>query len=125
IPVLVLGGGSNVVVSDDGFGGRVVAVRTSGVDVESDSCGGAMVDVAAGEDWDDVVSTAVRRQWIGLEALSGIPGTAGATPIQNVGAYGQEVAQTIARVRVWDRRERRVRTFAAAECGFGYRTSHF
>ena len=81
--------------------------------------------VAAGEPWDPFVEQAVERHWVGLEALSGIPGSVGATPIQNVGAYGQEVSQTVASVRVWDRTLRGPRTFAAADCGFGYRTSRF
>ena len=125
----MLGGGSNVVVADDGFDGTVVEVATSGVhaDVEGDdpTCGGALVTVAAGEAWDDLVAQAVEREWVGVEALAGIPGLVGATPIQNVGAYGQEVAQTIAQVRVWDRVLKGVRTFANADCGFGYRTSRF
>jgi UDP-N-acetylmuramate dehydrogenase len=83
------------------------------------------VSVAAGEPWDPFVARAVERGWVGVEALSGIPGSVGATPIQNVGAYGQEVAQSIASVRVWDRTLRGVRTFAASDCGFGYRTSRF
>ncbi len=127
-PVLVLGGGSNVVVADEGFDGVVVEVATRGVrpDVEDGaSCGGVMVAVAAGEGWDDLVATAVARGWVGVEALSGIPGSVGATPIQNVGAYGQEVSQTVASVRVWDRRLHGVRTFANADCGFGYRHSRF
>ena len=128
-PVLVLGGGSNLVVADEGFDGTVVEVATSGLraDAEDDdpTCGGVVVQVAAGEGWDAFVATAVSRRWVGVEALSGIPGSVGATPIQNVGAYGQEVSQTISRVRVWDRRLRGVRTFAAADCGFGYRTSRF
>ncbi len=125
VPVLVVGGGSNLLVSDDGFDGRVVLVRTRGVAAESDTCGGAWVTVAAGEPWDDVVARAVAEQWSGIEALSGIPGSTGATPIQNVGAYGQEVADVVARVRTWDRAARAVRTFASADCGFGYRTSRF
>jgi UDP-N-acetylmuramate dehydrogenase len=128
-PVLILAGGSNLVVADDGFPGTVVEVATSGIepDVTDDdpTCGGAVVKVAAGESWDAFVATAVERGWGGVEALSGIPGSVGATPIQNVGAYGQEVSQTIASVRVWDRRLRGFRTFAAADCGFGYRTSRF
>ena len=84
-----------------------------------------MVTVAAGENWDDLVARAVDSGWVGVEALSGIPGAVGATPIQNVGAYGQEVSQTIASVRVWDRRLKGIRTFANADCGFGYRTSRF
>ncbi len=125
VPVLLVGGGSNLVVSDEGYAGRVVVVRNEGVRVEGDTCGGAFVEVGAGEPWDRLVATAVERGWIGLEALSGIPGTSGATPVQNVGAYGQEVSQTVARVRTWDRRAGAVRTFAAADCGFGYRTSRF
>jgi UDP-N-acetylmuramate dehydrogenase len=127
-PVLVLGGGSNLVVADGGFQGTVIEVATSGAEIDAEdepTCGGATVTVAAGEAWDEVVALAVERGWIGIEALSGIPGSVGATPIQNVGAYGQEVSQTIARVRVWDRTLRGVRTFAAADCHFGYRTSRF
>jgi UDP-N-acetylmuramate dehydrogenase len=127
--VLVLGGGSNLVVADEGFPGTVVEVATSGLraDVEDagPACGGAMVTVAAGETWEDLVATAVERGWVGVEALAGIPGRVGATPIQNVGAYGQDVSQSIARVRVWDRVLKGFRTFANAECRFGYRTSRF
>ncbi|MGB7817187.1 MAG: UDP-N-acetylmuramate dehydrogenase [Ornithinibacter sp.] len=125
-PLLVLSGGSNLVVADEGFAGTVVKVATRGVTVESeDSCGGANVTVAAGEGWDDLVALAVENEWSGIEALSGIPGSTGATPVQNVGAYGQEVSQTIARVRVWDRHEKRVRTMTSAECAFTYRHSLF
>ena len=129
-PVLVLGGGSNVVVADEGFPGTVVEVATRGIESDLDddveaSCSGATVKVAAGEPWDPFVALAVEKRWAGIEALAGIPGLVGATPIQNVGAYGQEVSQTIASVRVWDRKLRGVRTFAAADCGFGYRTSRF
>ena len=124
-PLLLVGGGSNLVVADDGFDGTVVLVRTRGVRVESDACSGAMVTVAAGETWDDLVARAVAEEWVGVEALSGIPGSVGATPIQNVGAYGQEVADTIVSVRVYDRYERAIRTIAHADCGFGYRTSRF
>jgi len=129
-PVLVLGGGSNIVVADDGFPGTVVEVATRGIepDVDDDveaSCSGATVKVAAGEPWDPFVTLATEKRWVGIEALAGIPGHVGATPIQNVGAYGQEVSQTIASLRVWDRKLRGVRTFAAADCGFGYRTSRF
>jgi UDP-N-acetylmuramate dehydrogenase len=127
--VLVLAGGSNLVVADEGFEGTVVEIATTGVsaDHEGDDppCGGVLVTVAAGESWDRFVAQAVERGWVGVEALSGIPGSVGATPIQNVGAYGQEVAQTLARVRVWDRVLNGARTFAATDCGFGYRTSRF
>jgi UDP-N-acetylmuramate dehydrogenase len=125
VPALVVGGGSNLVVSDDGYPGTVVVVGTRGLEVDDDTCGGAWVTVAAGEPWDAVVAHAVEREWAGLEALSGIPGSTGATPVQNVGAYGQEVAQTVARVRTFDRVDGVRRTFAATDCGFGYRTSRF
>ncbi len=128
-PLLVLGGGSNLVVADEGFPGTVVRVATRGVHPDTDdddpTCGGVLVRVAAGESWDALVATAVERGWVGIEALAGIPGLVGATPIQNVGAYGQEVAQTIASVRVLDRVAGGVRTFANADCGFGYRHSRF
>ncbi|KRC52713.1 MULTISPECIES: UDP-N-acetylmuramate dehydrogenase [unclassified Nocardioides] len=124
-PVLLVGGGSNLVVADEGFAGTVVHLTGGGVRVEDDACGVTTVTVAAGEPWDDFVARAVAEGWPGVEALSGIPGTAGATPVQNVGAYGQEVAQTIARVRVWDRVLRGQRTFTAAECQFAYRHSRF
>lgn len=124
-PVLLVGGGSNLVVADEGFAGTVVHLVGGGVHVDGDACGVASVTVAAGEPWDLFVARAVAEGWVGVEALSGIPGTAGATPVQNVGAYGQEVAQTIARVRVWDRVLRGQRTFSAEECRFAYRHSRF
>lgn len=124
-PVLVLGGGSNLLVGDDGVAGTVVKVATRGLREDVDACSGATVTVAAGEDWDALVAHAVDRGWVGLETLAGIPGSVGAVPVQNVGAYGAEVAAVIARVRSYDRHERRVVTRAAAECGFGYRTSLF
>lgn len=125
-PLLVLSGGSNLVVADAGFDGTVLQIATRGVEVLSaDRCGGVMVRVAAGEPWDPFAARAVAEGWSGIEALSGIPGLVGATPIQNVGAYGQEVAQTIASVRTWDRQEQAVRTFANADCAFTYRHSRF
>jgi UDP-N-acetylmuramate dehydrogenase len=117
-PLLVLGGGSNVVAPDEGWPGDVVAVRTRGIDRDGDA-----LTVAAGEVWDDVVAHAVAGRLAGVEALSGIPGSTGATPVQNVGAYGQEVAQTITAVRVHDRAEKEQRTLTPAECGFAYRDS--
>jgi len=127
-PLLVLAGGSNLVIADAGFAGSVVRIATRGISVESAGSGpdaGVRVRVAAGEVWDDVVVQAVQQGWSGIEALSGIPGCAGATPIQNVGAYGQEVAQAISSVLVWDRREQQVHTFANADCRFSYRHSLF
>ncbi len=124
-PVLLVGGGSNLVVSDAGVGGVLVRIATRGIVADVSDCAGAMVTVAAGEPWDAVVAHTVEQGWVGLEALSGIPGLTGATPIQNVGAYGADVAQVIASVRTWDRQARAYRTYAAADCGFGYRWSRF
>ncbi len=124
-PPLLVAGGSNLVVADEGVERTVVRVLTQGVVVDLDSCSGAMVTVQAGETWDAIVARAVDEGWVGVEALSGIPGSVGATPIQNVGAYGQEVAQTIASVRVYDRYDRKIRTIAGADCGFTYRSSRF
>jgi UDP-N-acetylmuramate dehydrogenase len=126
-PLLILGGGSNVVVGDAGFDGTVVHTgRLRGIHTEDvAACAGAFINVAAGEPWDAFVAETISRRQVGVEALSGIPGLVGATPIQNVGAYGQEVGNTIARVRVYDRQERRIATRSAAECHFGYRSSLF
>jgi UDP-N-acetylmuramate dehydrogenase len=117
-PLLLLGGGSNVVAPDEGWPGDVVAVRSRGIDRDGDS-----LVVAAGHDWDELVAFTVENGLSGVEALSGIPGSTGATPVQNVGAYGQEVAQTIGAVRVYDRAEKAERTLTPAECGFAYRDS--
>ncbi|MEA4942814.1 MAG: UDP-N-acetylmuramate dehydrogenase [Propionicimonas sp.] len=131
-PVLVIGGGSNLLVADAGFAGTVI--RTDGLrGIEHEdvtACAGAFLQVAAGEPWDDFVASCVgqaeqRQGFVGVEALSGIPGLVGSTPIQNVGAYGQEVSQTIARVRVWDRQLGQVTTLFSVDCRFGYRTSVF
>jgi len=121
-PVLVLGGGSNVVVADAGFPGTVVRMGTRGLGVERQG-DAAVVAVAAGEPWDDVVAACVAEGLAGVEALSGIPGRAGATPVQNVGAYGQELADCLVDVRVWDRDAAAERVLSAAQCGLGYRTS--
>ena len=117
-PLLVLGGGSNVVAPDEGWPGDVVAVRSHGIDRS-----GSVLRVQAGEDWDGLVAHTVGNGLAGIEALSGIPGSTGATPIQNVGAYGQEVAQTITAVRVYDRAEKAERSLTPEECGFAYRDS--
>jgi UDP-N-acetylmuramate dehydrogenase len=126
--VLILGGGSNLVVADEGFDGTVIQVATRGVrrgGRASRGQGPGELTVAAGEEWDGVVARSVAEGLAGLECLSGIPGLTGATPMQNVGAYGQEVSDTIIRVRVWDRDAAEVLELPAAECGFGYRTSRF
>lgn len=124
-PVLVLAGGSNVVIGDEGFPGTVLLLRTRGVRVVTRDHRGALVRVAAGEAWDDFVAHTAELGLSGLEALSGIPGSAGATPIQNVGAYGQEVAQTIEAVHVYDRHADEMRVLRLPECGFAYRSSIF
>ena len=123
-PLLVLGGGSNLLVADEGFGGVVVRDVRSGIRLEgADACGGANIVVPAGHTMDDVVVHAIDNGWVGVEALSGIPGTVGAAPVQNIGAYGQEISGAIASVRVWDRSESRVRMLSLVELAFGYRTS--
>jgi UDP-N-acetylmuramate dehydrogenase len=123
-PVLVLGGGSNLVVRDGGFAGLVVEIAIDGIRFdEADDA--VRVTAGAGVAWDELVARTVERGLVGLECLSGIPGRVGATPIQNVGAYGQEVAETITHVRVFDRQRGECREIANASCGFGYRTSRF
>ena len=123
-PLLLVAGGSNLLVSDAPVPGTVVRVMTTGITVESSpTC--ASVRVAAGESWDALVARAAESGWVGVEALSGIPGSVGATPVQNVGAYGQEVADTIASVRVWDRLGQQVVTVSNTDCRFTYRHSAF
>ena len=124
-PLLVLGGGSNVLVGDAGFDGTVVKIATQGIAEDTAACSGAVITVAAGEPWDPLVSYAIERGWRGIEAMSGIPGLVGATPIQNVGAYGAEVSELISVVRTLDRSTGQRKTFFPIECGFGYRTSRF
>jgi UDP-N-acetylmuramate dehydrogenase len=123
-PLLIIGGGSNLLISDDGFPGTVVKIAAEGFAVNAeDSCGGVAVVVQAGHNWDALVQHAVLHAWSGIEALSGIPGATGATPVQNVGAYGSDVSQTIAAVRTWDRTRNAVQTFTNSELKFGYRDS--
>jgi UDP-N-acetylmuramate dehydrogenase len=123
-PLLVLGGGSNIVVSDEGFPGVVVRDRRTSIVVEGDASSEAvLVTVAAGTPWDDLVIRAVDEGWVGIEAMSGIPGSTGATPVQNVGAYGQEVAAVVASVKAWDRVKGGVITLTRDECAFAYRDS--
>jgi UDP-N-acetylmuramate dehydrogenase len=122
-PVLVLGGGSNLVVADAGFAGTVVRVANLGSRIDSTGDGRILLTVEAGEEWDAVVEQTVAAGLGGLECLSGIPGLVGATPIQNVGAYGVEVSQLLVSVDLLDRADGSVRTYAAGELGLGYRTS--
>lgn len=120
-PVFVLGNGSNVLFADTGFPGLVLRVATKGIEVTDSNC----LLAAAGEDWDAFVRLSVKHQLTGIECLSGIPGTVGATPVQNVGAYGQEVGDTIRSICVLDRQTGRVRELSNPECGFAYRSSIF
>lgn len=117
-PVLVLGGGSNLVAADDGWPGVVVLLRSQGIERSGDE-----VTVAAGVVWDELVARSVASDWSGLAPMSGVPGLTGATPVQNVGAYGREVAECIARLRVYDRVARTVEDWPPERCGFGFRTS--
>jgi UDP-N-acetylmuramate dehydrogenase len=122
-PVLLVGGGSNLVVADEGWPGIAVLLRSGGVTVSGDD--DVVLDVAAGEPWDALVARCVAEGWAGIECLSGIPGLTGATPVQNVGAYGQEVADTITRVTVWDRNTKEARELSTVDCKFSYRDSIF
>jgi UDP-N-acetylmuramate dehydrogenase len=124
LPVFVLGGGSNLLVSDSGYNGLVVHVALQGVD-RQDQDGRVRYRVSAGENWDSFVRRTIEDDCEGLECLTGIPGTVGGTPVQNVGAYGQEVASSIKAVRAYDLREDRFVDFSGAECGFAYRRSRF
>jgi UDP-N-acetylmuramate dehydrogenase len=124
-PIFILGGGSNVLIGDAGFDGTVIKIATRGIAEDTAACSGAVITVATGEPWDSLVRLSIERDWSGLEAMSGIPGLAGATPIQNVGAYGAEVSELISLVRTLDRSTGHIRTLFPVECGFGYRTSRF
>jgi len=124
-PLLVIGGGSNILVSDAGFAGTVIVVETTGNSYEIDACSGGMLQVAAGVNWDEFVAFTLEKNLANVESLSGIPGTVGAAPIQNIGAYGHDVSEVIARVRTYDREEKAVRTFTADQCEFAYRDSLF
>src|SRR5690242_18301169 len=121
LEVFVLGGGSNLVVADAGFAGVVLKVAVRGIDEQSDG-GRVVFEVGAGEEWDRFVARAVSRKCAGVECLSGIPGSVGGTPVQNVGAYGQEVSDSIQSVQVLDRRDGEVRELCREACGFRYRS---
>lgn len=125
LPVFVLGGGSNVLIADSGFSGLVIHLVNKGITFHKPKKGAARVTVAAGEDWDKFVQQCVARDLAGLECLSGIPGLVGGTPIQNVGAYGQEVSETIVSVRVFDRQKNHIIEMTKEGCRFSYRASIF
>lgn len=124
-PLLIIAGGSNLIIADEGFPGTVIRLASTGFVVNDDdaTCGGVMVKAEAGQPWDALVDYTVLHALSGLEALSGIPGSTGATPVQNVGAYGADVSQTIATVRTWDRETNTVKSFTNFELKFGYRDS--
>ena len=124
-PVLIIGGGTNILVSDSGFEGTVIRISNNSLEAEVDACSGATLVIGAGENWEKFVETTINRGFAGLETLSGIPGTVGAAPIQNIGAYGHEVSEFITRVRTYDRKEKALKTFTNSECQFGYRNSIF
>ncbi|MGH7303381.1 MAG: UDP-N-acetylmuramate dehydrogenase [Candidatus Rokuibacteriota bacterium] len=124
VPIRVLGGGSNLVVADEGIDGLVVKIALRGVD-SREAHGVVELTAAAGEPWDELVRLSVERGWAGFECLIGIPGLVGATPMQNVGAYGQEVSETVILVRALDTCSGRIMTLENRECRFGYRDSMF
>jgi UDP-N-acetylmuramate dehydrogenase len=124
-PVLIMGGGTNVLIADTGFDGTVIHISNDSIQAEMDACSGATLTIGAGQNWDQFVQITIDRGLAGLETLSGIPGSVGAAPIQNIGAYGHEVSEFITRVRTYDREEKEVKTFTNSQCEFSYRSSHF
>ena len=124
-PVLIIGGGTNVLIADSGFEGTVIHISNHAVTSEVDACSGATLTIGAGENWDEFVEITINRGFAGLETLSGIPGTVGAAPIQNIGAYGHEVSEFITQVRTYDRQAKAIKTFTNSECEFEYRNSIF
>jgi len=124
-PILIMGGGTNVLIADKGFEGTVIRISNNSVQAEVDACSGATLTIGAGEDWDVFVQTTITSGFAGLETLSGIPGTVGASPIQNIGAYGHEVSEFITRVRTYDRVLKEIYTFTNSQCEFTYRNSYF
>jgi UDP-N-acetylmuramate dehydrogenase len=125
LPIFILGGGSNVIVRDDGFNGIVVRNRIPGFEVVADEAGATTIKIGAGENWDETVKKTVNMNLSGIEAMSAIPGTAGAAPVQNVGAYGQEIADTLISLEAYDIQEDRFVSLEASDCGFSYRNSIF
>jgi UDP-N-acetylmuramate dehydrogenase len=124
-PILIMGGGTNVLIADSGFAGTVIRISNNSIQSEVDACSGATLTIGAGEDWDAFVITTIQSGFAGLETLSGIPGTVGAAPIQNIGAYGHEVSEFVTRVRTYDRQQKEIKTFINSECQFSYRNSLF
>jgi UDP-N-acetylmuramate dehydrogenase len=125
LPIFVLGGGSNVVLGDDGYKGLVLKLTGKGVKVKKEIDDYVTLEVNAGEDWDDLVKYTVKNNYQGIESLSGIPGSTGAAPVQNIGAYGQELKDTFINLRAYDKKKGKIVTIKNSECDFGYRDSIF
>ena len=125
LPVFVLGGGSNVIATDKGFDGLVIRIKIPGFEVISEDSSFATIKIGAGENWDTIVEKAVQMNLSGIEAMSAIPGTAGAAPVQNTGAYGQEIADTLVSLEAYDSQTDSFVTLVNEECGFSYRNSIF
>jgi len=125
LPIFIIGGGSNVIVKDEGFNGIIIRMRIPGFEIISDDINSTTIKIGAGEDWDSVVKRTVDMRLSGIEALSIVPGTAGATPVQNVGCYGQEIADTLQSLTAYDIREDSFVTLQNSDCGFSYRSSIF
>lgn len=125
IPVFILGGGSNVIAHDEGYKGLVLRIRLAGFEIIADDLYSTTIKIGAGENWDEVVKRTVDMRLTGIEAMSAIPGTAGAAPVQNVGAYGQEIAETLVSLEAYDRQTNQIVTLQNEDCGFSYRHSIF
>lgn len=125
LPVMMIGGGSNIIWQDDGFPGLLLVNKMAGIHVAEQGNSTCLVTIAAGENWDTAVAKTVEQGLSGIEALSLIPGSAGATPVQNVGAYGQEIAHTFVKLEAYDTQTKAFVTIPGADCAFGYRTSRF
>lgn len=125
LPVFILGGGSNVVAHDEGFKGLVIRIRIPGFDVISDDLNTTVIKIGAGESWDETVKKTVDMHLTGIECMSAVPGTVGAAPVQNVGAYGQEISETLQSLEAYDTQTDQIVTLQNADCGFSYRNSIF
>lgn len=125
LPVFILGGGSNVIAKDEGYDGLIIRIRIPGFEIISDDLNTTVIKIGAGEDWDSVVKRTVDMNLSGIEAMSAIPGTAGAAPVQNVGAYGQEIADTLVSLEAYDSQTNQMITLQNEDCGFAYRDSIF
>jgi UDP-N-acetylmuramate dehydrogenase len=125
LPIFILGGGSNVLLDDSGFDGMVIRLTGKGIKVEKEGKTTVTLRVSSGEVWDDLVKFAVKKNYQGIESLSGIPGLVGAAPVQNIGAYGQELKDVFTKLRAYDQKMDKMRVFKREDCKFGYRDSTF